>query len=258
MSKGLSAREVPRNHLPFLIHLQFHVLSHRTSCDKSQNLNQRPVEMSRAPSMDPSNPSNRYLGFDHMTLFVGNAKQAAAWYITRMGFEEIAYKGLETGSRYIAAHLVANNAVIFVFVSPLRFDSEGKGDVPEEDRQELYEIHEHLRIHGDGIKYVAFAVNDSIAVYEAALSRGAIIAKVSVLETMNTTHPRKDIRLYTKKQTRSTKASYLYGTLTFSPLYMSRAISLILYFSRSPQQSLTNMEQLCPRSSRLSARQRIR
>ena len=34
---------------------------------------------------------------DHVTFWVGNAKQAASFYTSRFGFEYYAYKGLETG-----------------------------------------------------------------------------------------------------------------------------------------------------------------
>jgi len=33
----------------------------------------------------------RFLGFDHVHLWVGNAKQAASYYTARMGFEYCAY-----------------------------------------------------------------------------------------------------------------------------------------------------------------------
>lgn len=46
-------------------------------------------------------------------------KQSAAHYCARMGFEPFAYKGLETGSRSVAAHAVRQNKVIFVFVTML-------------------------------------------------------------------------------------------------------------------------------------------
>lgn len=39
----------------------------------------------------------KILAFDHVTFWVGNAKQAAAFYTSRFGFEYLAYKGLETG-----------------------------------------------------------------------------------------------------------------------------------------------------------------
>jgi catechol 2,3-dioxygenase-like lactoylglutathione lyase family enzyme len=38
-----------------------------------------------------------YQGFHHLEFWVGNAKQTATWFIARMGFEPVAYKGLETG-----------------------------------------------------------------------------------------------------------------------------------------------------------------
>src|SRR5450756_3243845 len=43
--------------------------------------------------------------FNHFAAwYVGNAKQAASYYSTRLGFYTIAYKGLETGSRHIASY----------------------------------------------------------------------------------------------------------------------------------------------------------
>lgn len=38
--------------------------------------------------------------------------QAASYYCTRLGFEPLAYKGLETGCRKFAAHVVRQNKVI--------------------------------------------------------------------------------------------------------------------------------------------------
>jgi len=35
--------------------------------------------------------------------------QAATYYCVRLGFKEVGYKGLETGSRQIAAHVVQQN-----------------------------------------------------------------------------------------------------------------------------------------------------
>src|SRR5689334_8878954 len=59
-----------------------------------------------------------YQGYDNVHWFVGNAKQAASYYVTRMGFKRIAYRGLETGSRVVASHVVRNGSVTFVFTSP--------------------------------------------------------------------------------------------------------------------------------------------
>lgn len=43
----------------------------------------------------PTNLGPEYVGFDHILWYVGNAKQAASYYITRMGFKPIAYRGPE-------------------------------------------------------------------------------------------------------------------------------------------------------------------
>ena len=38
-------------------------------------------------------------GWDHVELWVGNAKQAAYWYEHALGFDRVAYAGPETGVR---------------------------------------------------------------------------------------------------------------------------------------------------------------
>lgn len=69
----------------------------------------------------------KFIAFDHLTFYVGNAKQAASYYTTRMGFEPYAYQGLETGSRKFAKHVVKQNKVRLnyfkLFFFPLRFCS---------------------------------------------------------------------------------------------------------------------------------------
>ena len=93
-----------------------------------------------------------FYGFDHVTFWVGNAKQAAAYYCNQLGFDYLAYSGLETGSRDFAAHAITNGSVIFVFKSAL---------TPEGQK----EFGEHLVKHGDGVKDVAFLVDDAKAIY---------------------------------------------------------------------------------------------
>jgi 4-hydroxyphenylpyruvate dioxygenase len=92
-----------------------------------------------------------YKAYDHVHWYVGNAKQAAAFFITRMGFEKVAYKGLETGSRTTASHVVRNGDVTFVFTSPLRSLKDLDRHTPEEQTL-LKEIHAHLEAHGDAVK----------------------------------------------------------------------------------------------------------
>lgn len=122
----------------------------------------------------PRSPSNLdYRGYDHITWYVGNAKQAASYYITRMGFSLLAYRGLETGSRYLASHVVSNGHVTFVLTSPLRSPSDYEGTASDVDAQLLNEIHSHLTKHGDAVKDVAFEVDNVRAIYDKAIGNGA-------------------------------------------------------------------------------------
>lgn len=122
-----------------------------------------------------SRPGPEYRGFDHITWFVGNAKQAASYYITRMGFKEIAYRGIETGSRCTTSRVVANGAATLVLTSPVRGPLAPGQDktVHEEERLLLNQVHDHLAKHGDGVKDVAFQVDDVASVWTKAVARGA-------------------------------------------------------------------------------------
>ncbi|KRT85784.1 hypothetical protein AMK59_832, partial [Oryctes borbonicus] len=105
----------------------------------------------------------KFYAFDHLTFYVGNAKQAASFYITRLGFTPLGYKGLETGSRKYAYHAVKQNRIILVFVSPYE---------PNEE-----EIGHHLVKHGDGVKDVAFSVENLERIVARAKEKGATIIR---------------------------------------------------------------------------------
>jgi len=91
-----------------------------------------------------------------------------------MGFERVAYRGLETGSRAIASHVIRNGNVTFVLTSPLRC-VEQSSRFGEEEAKLLKEIHEHQQKHGDAVKDVAFEVDNVDAIYAAAVSAGAAV-----------------------------------------------------------------------------------
>ncbi|KAI8608555.1 Glyoxalase/Bleomycin resistance protein/Dihydroxybiphenyl dioxygenase [Chytriomyces sp. MP71] len=101
----------------------------------------------------------RYYGFDHMTFWVGNAKQAASYYVSKFGFEPMGYKGLETGVRDVVSHAVRQNDIVFVFQSPLN-----PGNTAFDDF--------HSK-HGDAVKDVAFTVDDCRGIWKKAVERGA-------------------------------------------------------------------------------------
>ncbi|KAK4111226.1 4-hydroxyphenylpyruvate dioxygenase [Canariomyces notabilis] len=148
--------------------------------------------MSPSAISDPVTPSNGYAsqgatdyavqrpaanfnGYDHITWWVGNAKQAAGYYNAFFGFKTIAYRGLETGSRYFASYVIAKDDIRFVFTSPIRSEKHLPADEPisPEDRHLLREIHEHLEKHGDAVKDVAFEVDNVDGVYDKAVAKGA-------------------------------------------------------------------------------------
>jgi len=123
-----------------------------------------------------------YRGYDHVHWYVGNAKQAASYYITRMGFKRVAYKGLETGSRNICSHVIRNGDITFILTSPLRSLDQIDRFNPEE-QAELREIHDHLEKHGDAVKDVAFEVDNVDDVFFAAVKNGAkAVSNPKVLE----------------------------------------------------------------------------
>ncbi|XP_071445752.1 4-hydroxyphenylpyruvate dioxygenase isoform X2 [Hetaerina americana] len=80
-----------------------------------------------------------------------------------MGFEPVAYQGLETGSRKVAAHVVRQNKIIFVFKSAYEPNN--------------VEMGQHLVKHGDGVKDIAFTVEDLDTIFQKAKERGAAVVK---------------------------------------------------------------------------------
>ena len=98
-------------------------------------------------------------GTDHVELYVGNARQAAHYYRTAMGFDVIAYAGPETGLRDRASYVLQQGRVRLVLTAPLGPD----GDIAA-----------HVRRHGDGVRAIALRVGDAGAAYDAALRRGAL------------------------------------------------------------------------------------
>jgi 4-hydroxyphenylpyruvate dioxygenase len=97
-------------------------------------------------------------GLDHVEFWVGNARQAAAYYRALWGFTPVAYSGLETGVRDRTSYVMRQNDITLVLTAPLTPDGE---------------IAEHVHRHGDGVKDIAFAVDDARSAFEETTKRGA-------------------------------------------------------------------------------------
>ncbi len=97
-------------------------------------------------------------GTDYIELYVSNSKQAAHFYKSAMGFQSLAYAGLETGETDRQSYVVVQDKIRLVLTSPLKSGTD---------------IGRHIDQHGDGVKVVALWVNDATAAYETAIERGA-------------------------------------------------------------------------------------
>src|SRR5213596_2110601 len=97
-------------------------------------------------------------GWDHVELWVGNAKQAAYWYEHAFGFRRAAYAGPETGVRDRASYVLEQGDIRVVVSSGLRRDSQ---------------VGEFACIHGDGVKDISLRVPDAREAYRQAVQRGA-------------------------------------------------------------------------------------
>lgn len=97
------------------------------------------------------------LGTDFVELYVGNAKQSAYYYMHAWGFQPLAYKGLETGSKDSVSYVLQQDKIRLVLTSPLHPGGP---------------INEHINKHGDGVKVIALWVDDAKKSWEETTKRG--------------------------------------------------------------------------------------
>jgi 4-hydroxyphenylpyruvate dioxygenase len=95
---------------------------------------------------------------DYVEFYVGNASQAAHFYRMAFGFTPIAFSSLETGERDRTSFVLQQNNITLIFTSALSADSP---------------VAEHVRIHGDSVKDIAFNVDDVSYTFAETLRRGA-------------------------------------------------------------------------------------
>ena len=97
-------------------------------------------------------------GTDYIEFYVGNARQASIYYRATFGFQLVGYRGPETGVRDRASYLLQQDKIRYVLTTPLAPDGP---------------IADHVRLHGDGVRDMAFWVDDARDAWTKAMERGA-------------------------------------------------------------------------------------
>ena len=106
----------------------------------------------------PTTAAPQLGGIDHIEFWVGNARASAAFFASAYGFEIVAYAGPETGLSDRVSYLLVQGDIRFVVTAGL---------VPSSP------IVAHVAAHGDGVRDVAFIVENAASAYRAAVARGA-------------------------------------------------------------------------------------
>ena len=96
--------------------------------------------------------------WDHVELWVGNAKQAAYYYEHAFGFRRLAYAGPETGIRDRASYVLCQGEVTLVLTNGLSAE---------------HEATRFASTHGDGVRDIALLVEDADFAFAEAVRRGA-------------------------------------------------------------------------------------
>jgi 4-hydroxyphenylpyruvate dioxygenase len=107
----------------------------------------------------PLAPASLLHGWDALELWVGNARAAAHLLAAGWGFRPVAYAGPETGVRDRASWVLEQGGVRLVLTADLSGDGE---------------VARHVRVHGDGVRALSFAVDDVETAFRAAVRRGAV------------------------------------------------------------------------------------
>ncbi len=100
----------------------------------------------------------RLVDVDFVRFYVGNAKQAAYFYAQSFGFEIEQISDLTTGSRDAASYLLTQGNIRFLLTTGLHHQ---------------HPACQEVALYGDGIKDIAFTVDDATKAYEECLRRGA-------------------------------------------------------------------------------------
>jgi len=97
-------------------------------------------------------------GTDYVEFYVGNAKQAAHYYMSAFGFQALAYAGPETGVKDRASYVVRQHKLTFILTTPLGSENP---------------IADFINKHGDAVKTIALRVSDARNAWKETTQRGA-------------------------------------------------------------------------------------
>jgi 4-hydroxyphenylpyruvate dioxygenase len=111
-----------------------------------------------ATTTRPDPLAGRIHGWDHLEWWVGNARAMAQFLMGGFGFACTAYAGPETGAPDGVSYLLEQGDVRFVVSAGLDPDSP---------------VARHVLTHGDGVRHLAWRVDDAFEALESAVSRGA-------------------------------------------------------------------------------------
>ena len=98
------------------------------------------------------------LGIDYVEFYVGNSKQSAHYFKSSFGFQSEAYSGLETGNRENVSFVIKQEKIRLILTSSYKTNSI---------------VNEHCNKHGDGVKVIAFIVDDATRSFDETVKRGA-------------------------------------------------------------------------------------
>ena len=117
--------------------------------------------------------------FSYATFWVSNSKQTAMYFVSQFGFTIIDYEGMESGYSSTATYTLKQGDVVFIVKSCI---------IPNHECV----VSNHVALHGDSIRDIAFKVDDCEKAYHEALERGATsvckphVKNKCVIATINT------------------------------------------------------------------------
>lgn len=123
------------------------------------------VQDSKTLERPVENKFEDYLGLqdvDYIEFYVNNAKLASYFFQTIMGFELVAFSGLETGVRDRASYYLEQGNIRFLITAPINSSSP---------------IVEHITKHGDGVRDIAMHVEDVDRAFSETVKRGAEVVE---------------------------------------------------------------------------------